>query len=465
MRRYYEDRYHRNPVEFTVGMKGYLLRFLGRVQCTASMTDAGQCGLIAALDGERIWTSEPVDFMGFQAAALYLQLPGGSPAGPFVVQPTEHAHCVTGALPAETKTIQHDDVLATQYTFVVETAEPMDVRVLRVEPQGINSVRVVGNLMDRRVYLPVGTAPAEGSAIGSLAPCVAATLQYRGESGGMHQFTLSWSGSATVFDVRALVNGATYAVWAGVAAYSLSFATPGLPVEVWVVPHVNGQPVDGQKVTASYNAVAVPQHLRIVTMDGAQTTVAWDAVAGIATYQVSIHVDGALKAGASTTDTAYTVTTTQLQLLGGPWPEMEVRVAAVTAAGTPGGAATLTIVQPPLPAPTGLAVAGMLTAAAVLTWQPVAGATGYAVLLGSPENFGPADGSQVYTGTATSAVVAMDATPPYLRYVRAAATDVARDLVDLNWSSAVAVVDATNGLVTHTGALIITDAGSPLAIA
>ncbi|AGW13806.1 hypothetical protein [Megalodesulfovibrio gigas] len=193
---------------------------------------------------------------------------------------------------------------------------------------------------------------------------------------------------------------------------------------------------------------------------------AWDAVTGATAYQVGLYVDGVLVAGRMTSDLAHAVTAQELVQLGGPWAAMDVKVSAVTANYQVGAAAVLTVTTPPLPAPGGLVVAGMLTAAAVLTWQPVAGATGYVLLLGDSEGFSPADGIQVYSGTVASAVVAMDATPPYLRYFRVAATDaVARELADLTWSAAVAVVDATNGLVTHTGALIITEAGSPLAIA
>ncbi|WP_211226619.1 hypothetical protein, partial [Megalodesulfovibrio gigas] len=177
-------------------------------------------------------------------------------------------------------------------------------------------------------------------------------------------------------------------------------------------------------------------------------------------------VDGVLVAGRMTSDLAHAVTAQELVQLGGPWAAMDVKVSAVTANYQVGAAAVLTVTTPPPPAPTGLAVAGVLTAGVVLAWNAAAGATGYIVLQGSLDGFAPEDGTQAYAGTVPSAVAPMNVTPPYLRYVRVAATDAAtRELVDLTWSDAVAIVDATNGLVTHTGALIITDAGAPLAIA
>ena len=427
-------------VEWTTGLKGHLATLFAKVLVDEALVDWGQSGVIARVEPGLIWTSEPVDFRGAEQGAMYVELADGSVGGPYPVTSSEYAHCVAGALPGDTRTLDAGDVRAARYVFGPVDVEPLLVRVMAIRPRGRDEVAILGQIIDNAVYDPVGAAPPLGSAAPEVAYLQDVSL-VPGESG----YLALWSGSATAFRVELSEGGGGWVILEdSFAGFSLAVATGAAAFSVRVTPYVAGALSSARAITRSLSVIQAPGGLVVVSATAEATTVAWSALAGASVYRVSLWRGGTERTAADTTATTAQITTQELAAIGGPWPDFEIRVAAVVG-GVLGPWATVAVGVAALPAPAGLALVGLLSGGGAFSWGAVEGSTGYKLYYGSTAGFDPAGaGTLVFTGAGTSASVGgLNMTPPYAHYFKVAATSAYHQAPgDLVFSAALAVVDA-----------------------
>ncbi|MCA1944965.1 MAG: phage tail protein [Desulfovibrio sp.] len=159
---YWDDRHNRRSVEFSCGLEGHLAMIGSWVEVTDLVGGWGQSGRIAAIDGSKIWLSEPVDFEG-ASGVLSLISPAGERAGPYAVSPSQDsAHCVidtTGALPAwiRPQTTHHTE--ATPYAFTPVHRPLMLSRITKISHPSRGRVRITASEVKERVYNNPGPAP------------------------------------------------------------------------------------------------------------------------------------------------------------------------------------------------------------------------------------------------------------------------------------------------------------------
>ncbi|GAB7082278.1 host specificity factor TipJ family phage tail protein [Megalodesulfovibrio paquesii] len=471
---YLDDRLNRTTVEFVTGLMGLIPQLGQRIQLASTRPSQGQCGLVADLDGTNIYLSEPVDFAGETSGNLYVTLADGTSSGPHVVTATESPHCVQGSLPAEVRTQAEYHTQASKYSLETETRKLLDIRVLGVLPEERNSIRIVGNIVHEEVFEPAGDAPPVGQLYGAIPPLTSVNLRYvDAVSGGGYSLAASWAGGATTFRVQLYINGILSNTWDYYTGYTLDVVAAGLPVTLQVTPYVDGVISPADALSTSYDAIPAPSNLRLASQDSDRITVAWDALSGISTYQVGLYVDGALVVGTVTPEITYTVTTAQLQQLGGPWPEMVVKVAAVSGS-TANPAAALTVSWPSMEAPQNLHLVDILAGGVVVSWDAVPGAVEYVVYRGSTPGFDPAaSGMLAWVGGATTATIGAAMNPPYAHYFVVAARDAVFDTVgeltfsaELMVASIHATADAAEVVVGETvsGNSLVNDWGGSAAL-
>lgn len=169
---YKDDELNRTAVSFTTGLKGHIPRIGNMVVVSASMTDWGQTGLIADIDDMNVWLSEPVDF-GDEADSGQMYVVGGDGTllGPYVVAPTDYAHCIECSLPTENapKTVKEHGEQASHFIFGINLENLLRIRVIRVLPQSQNEIRIAGSIINDEVSsADEGEAPALGSSYPAL---------------------------------------------------------------------------------------------------------------------------------------------------------------------------------------------------------------------------------------------------------------------------------------------------------
>lgn len=428
-------------VEFTTGLKGNLPALFSWVPVGSTVPDWNQTGVLAAVDGGTVWTSEPLDFGGEAEGWLTLAMPDGTNGGPYSVVPTDYAHAVTMTAPAAALTIQGNDARATRYIFGPASRSNRLVRIMAIAPQGRDKVTISGQVVSDAIYADVGTAPGYDQSPVAGAALMSMALFYLGSSGGTHEYRAVWTGTAAEFRIDTSSDGAGYVVAQDdYVGYSVSLSTTATAFAVQVTPYVNETLDATQTLSAGYTVAASVSGLA-VTVDGDSVDVSWTAAAGAASYRVAIYVDGERKALREVTAVSTSFTASDLSTLGGPWPEFTTGVAAVVG-GTLGAEASVSSAVSPLAAPTGLTLQAVLASGVTLSWNPVAGATGYKVYVGDGADFDPAgEGTLVYAGGSTAATVGgLTMTTPYAYYFRAAATDTYHTAAaDLTFSVALPV--------------------------
>lgn len=454
---YRDDQLNRTTVSFTTGLKGHIPKLGDNIVVSASMTDWGQTGLVAAIDTGVIWLSEPVDFNGMAEGFLYVTSENGGVAGPYTVTPTDHSHCVGGVLPDTCKNVQEDGDKASKFVFAVAIADFFLVRVSKVVPVGINEVQITGSIVNNDVYGDAGTAPAVGT-MGTVAALQAVEVTYQGVDEENNSFRATWSGSAIKFRVE-VNRGSGYAVEAdNLVAYAVDFVSAGLSVTVKVTPYTGDTLDTASAKTATITVPAAPANFRItsVATDGTMN-LAWSAVTGAGFYDVGIIVDDEEVFWKSVTGTTTTFTLDEFVDAGGVWPAFTLAIYAVDSGAIKSAWATVDFTATAPAAPTGFVVVSRLEYGFVLSWNAVAGAVGYKVYSGSSASFVPAtNGTSRYDGADTECAIIMGTIPDdYTYYFKVAGVNhYTTDISSLDFSDTLTVIpleeDETTLLQTLT---------------
>jgi endonuclease/exonuclease/phosphatase family metal-dependent hydrolase len=148
-------------------------------------------------------------------------------------------------------------------------------------------------------------------------------------------------------------------------------------------------------------ATATPAHVRATSVTPTTMTVRWDAVAGAASYRVARSASSTMS---NITYSEFTGTTGVLQGLT-PKKRYYFRVAVFNAAGTRVSAWTPptipSAVTAAVPVPRNLAVSGLTSSSATLTWTPSEGASVYRVSVSTSSDFANAVWSRTSAASTT----------------------------------------------------------------
>jgi hypothetical protein len=418
-------------VEFTTGLKGHIPSLFKKLAIGATHVDWGQSGKIAAVESGLIWLSEPVDFGIETTGKLYISEADGETGGPYTVTKTGNPHCVAGAI-IGLKTLQDDDIKASSFLFGPASREPLYIRLMGIQPQARNKVKLFGTIIDDSTYDIPGAAPSRPEPYPPGSPLASVSLLLVGDD----EYRASWSGSSTVFRVEVNLGSGYTIIEDLFQAFTKSFeAVDATTITVKVTPYYNGELITLQALTSTITVTPAPTGLS-VTAGADQITATWTAVTGAIGYNVEILVADESKGLRYVTEESATIALSDLQQAGGPWPAFTVRVAAVMGAEL-GLWAIQDITVSALSAPSGPVLQSVLTGAVILSWGAVTGATGYRLYLGEEEGFDPVtEGTLVYSGANLSATVAVDLTAPYAHYFKVAATNAYyQNIADLVFSA------------------------------
>lgn len=421
-------------VEFTTGLKGHIPSLFKKLAIGATHVDWGQSGKIAAVEPDLIWLSEPVDFKDQLSGMLYISEPDGSAGGPYEVTPTANPHCVAGTI-LGLKTIQDDDLKASSYLFGPASTQPIYIRLMGIQPQARNKVRLFGTIIDDATYDIPGSAPSPPDPYppGVLLASVALSRSTGDE------LLASWTGTSTVFKVEVSLGSGYTTIEDPYLGYSITFPSAATHTTVKVTPYFAQELITAQALTAEVIMTQAPANIVVVT-EVDKVTATWTAVAGAAGYNVAIEEGGVVKGTRYVEATTSAVTMGELAAMGGPWPEFTVQVAAMVG-GVLGAWGKKDVVISPMAAPSTPTLQSTLTSAVIISWGAVTGATGYKLYHSSSAGFDPGiEGTLVYNGTNLSATVAVSLTTPYAHYFKVAATNgYYQDVIDLVFSDQLGV--------------------------
>ena len=400
-------------VEFDTGLKGHLVRLFGPVIVGEELIDWGQSGRVAALDGSRIWLSEPVDFQGAAQGRLSLERRDGT-LETVLVTPTTDQHCVMGEFEQDVLTLADGPAIATRYVFGPLIVGELRCRVMSIAPAGRGSVSILAQVTDDAVYSDYGNAPAMTVSVSEPAPLADVFLFGSGTA-----YTVAWVGSARRYLVELIVGSESTVLADRLAASAFNFSTAEPVFSVSVAPYL-ASGLTGDPITKAWAAPQTPGDVE-VTVDATSIAVSWTAVPGATGYDVNVIVDGDEVGGVAVDTTTYTASASDIVAMGGPWDEFEVSVAAIigTGVGLPA------IVEVALSAPAAPAwgywtVSDILPGMRVYAWGAVAAATGYVLKYG-PTGFDPGtEGTVIYSGASTTTEVMA---PPSGSVVMVGSTD------------------------------------------
>ncbi len=423
-------------VEFTTGLKGNLPSLFSWIPVASTVANWNQTGVVAAVEsGGVVWTSEPLDFEGVGEGWMLFALSDGTKAGPYTATQTDVAHKAIVSVADELLTIRDNDLRATRYIFGPASESERLVRVMAITPESRDKITITGQVVVEEIYDAFGTAPSYDENPLTADPLIAVTL-YLQSIDTAYNYYVSWSGAAATFLIELDEGSGFITLEDGYAGYTLAFSSSSSTVTVRVTPYVDEVLATAEALTASFAGISAPTGLS-VTVDNDGVDVDWDAVVSATSYQVELYVGETSMGLREVTGTSTTFTTNQLVAMGGPWTAFAVHVRAMNATAISGDA-VFTVGVSGLAAPTGLTLQSTLASAVVLSWNAVAGATGYKAYLGSSSGFNPASaGSLVYSGTTNSATIPVDLTAPYSYYFKVAAIDAYHQAAsELNFSAA-----------------------------
>ncbi len=409
-------------VAWSTGLKGNLPSMFQWAPISSTAANILASGIIVAVETGKIWLSEPVDFGGETSGWLRLATPEGGHAGPYSVTPTEYAHCVGGSV-SGLKTLKADGPNEAQrYIFGTDVKTVRLVKIMAIQPQGQNSIALMGQVVDETIYTDaIGTAPELGD------PTVCLTLMRLtlAETAAENGYRASWAGAATQYRVEVNVDGGGYEILGDLVTYFSIIFTEAVneTITVRVTPYLEGTLHSEAAMTASIEYPPAVLDLD-VTVDGDSADATWTAVEDADSYTVQLWADDVLRGEREVTTTSTSITADQMVAMGGPpWLEFEIRVAA-NVNGKQGQFAAEEVTVPDLAAPAGLALEQTLAGAVILSWSPVANATGYRLYMSETQGFNPTSGGALRDdGSDTGAVVSLDLTEPYAYYFRVAASD------------------------------------------
>lgn len=476
MRVYWADWYDRAAVEIETGLLGRIPKLFSKILVPCRFTAAGQSGVIAAVDGTNIWLSEPVDFEGETEGVIYVSTADGAVAGPYVVAPTDYAHCVTGSI-ADLKTLQTDDVMATRYLFGPSSVEPLSVKVTSITPRSGRKVKITGSVVHDEVYADPGNAPGRDGSWGAPLTVLLSdiSLSYLDETETGHALIVVWAGAADDVLIEINEDFAGYTTLGDhYADHALTFETTATNLAVRVTAYEDETTLSTTySDTAAYEFMAGPTGLTLDSADDNGIVVSWDAYSGAESYDVELLVDGEEMTGqdVEADTTTATISAAQIAVLGGPWTSFTIQVTVIKTISVSGvdhvinAVSTLDVSLDPLVAPANLVLQSVAESAVTISWDAVSGATSYVVCLGATTDFIPALANVVATVSALSAAISgLDLSQDY--YLKVAARNIYySDPADLVFSAALPITPETIAGITHeiittsTGEVVLTSSG------
>jgi len=412
-------------IEFTTGLKGHLPSLFDKVALSLSNIDWGQSGKVVGVESGRIYTSEPLNFGSGSDGKMYTTDGDGKSVGPItVVEDASNPYCAVGTLPGQILTLENDVNNATSYLFGPAYIDPMFVRVMSINPQGRNKVRISGSIITKSVYDDPGPAgtPAPPIAIGF--PLEEVFLDHVGILGVDHQYSVTWVGSSTEYKIE--INAGTgYSTLAdNFFGHHKEFTSTSSIMTVKVSPYDASHVLIPSNIKYdSYSPISAPATVTLVNADADSVDVSWDIVSGATAYDVSIIVSNVVKGTRRVYTNTASVTTDELTAIGGPWDIFTISVSAIVGYGV-GTPAILNVTILPMAAPTGLTLQQIVSNGVMLSWNSVVNATGYKLYSGTTAGFNPATtGTLLYSGSANNCTVVCDVLTPYDNYFKVAATN------------------------------------------
>jgi len=397
---YLHERLERTTVRFTTDLSGYIPALLSKILVPNKVTAWGATGLIADVDGQNIWLSEPVDFEDQADGQLYITKADGTVLGPYTVTPHSSSHCVIGTT-ALLKTLADDGLKASRWMFGLDTEEPMMVRVGAINPQGRDSIQISGSVIDDDVYGAPGDVPEIGETESALLAGVSLE-SLEEDSSGSDNLRLTWSGSAVSVRIE-LDEGDSdgfVILEDEYISHTYEFDSLSDDVTVKVTPYNASGIQTAQYVLRNITTLPAPTGLTI-DVTAALITADWDDYVDADEYLVTIYVDDVEMESLTVDESTASLTTAQIIVLGGPWPVFDVYVWAVVD-GESSAPAMENKVLEALGAPIGLVYEDRTEYGLMISWTPVVGAVSYVVchstVLDGGGEFTPATENIVYEG-------------------------------------------------------------------
>lgn len=432
-------------IEWVTGLMGHLPTLFSWVAVGEETVDWGQTGVITATEPGKIWLSEPVDFAGQAQGWLMLQGPDGSSMGPYVVLPTDYAHCVEGTVPG-VKTVQNDDLGATPYIFGPVSESVHIVRVMSIAPQGRDRVSLIGQVVNVDVYDLTGTVPSPSNSVGAYAPVETVQIQREQSTGDTRYFIVAWSGSATSFRVEINSGSGYVIVDDNYAAFTRGYSTnsTAATISARITPYINGTLSPAYAKIGTFAYASAPTGLNVVKNDGDPynfLTVTWNPVSGASGYRVAMLYGNSMRGSRTVSGTSTIVTFEEVyDLVGGDALGITIQVLGYVNGFETLPAEREVMLKQPHPAPS-VSIVSQTATSVTLSWNNVdygtvyGGAvvgwvykgTLYAIYSGPTAGFDPAEGegTLIHTttefGTTVTCTLNLDLTAPNVYYLKIAA--------------------------------------------
>jgi hypothetical protein len=329
---YLDDKYNRSDVEFTTGLQGHIPLPGSRIMIDIPAADGWQrSGLIHSISGSTIHLSEPIEWNGETSGVIYLTGTGAALTGPYTVTPGTEDYIVSGILPAGTKTVVTDAGDAARYLFAFSSDETVSMRVTRIEPSGTNNIKISGTIYGNLPYVSPGTVGTVPIVIPrKLLDTV--SLFYKGPSPDnlYYNYAMGWTGYATAVKIE-IDQGSGFAVaeeFYSSTTYNFQISS-ATTIQIKVTAYEDGALNPLHSITKSYTAPGTVTNLALLGKIGKEYTLTWDAVLNATEYKISVFVDTQEKGSFYSNTNTYLVTYEDSLLIGGPYAEFTVHVAAL----------------------------------------------------------------------------------------------------------------------------------------
>lgn len=404
-------------VEFTTGLKGHIPPLFSKVAIGTTHVDWGQSGKIAAVDDGLIWLSEPVDFGEVTTGKMFISESSGYAGGPYTVEKTGNPFCVSGNI-LGLKTIADDNINASSFLFGPIDKDPVFIRLMGIQPQARNKIKLFGTIIDDTTYDIPGAAPSRPEPYPTGGTLTYVSLLLLSEN----NYRVNWSGASTVFRVEVDLGSGYTIIEDLYQAYTKTFTASSDTVTVRITPYYDGSLITAQAMTDTIEVIPAPENFTVIATD-TSITATWDAVSDAIGYNVELLVDSESKGIRYVDETSITISLNDLAPVDGPWPSFITRVSAILGTGSSLWATETTNV-PALNTPEEPILQSLLTGAVIISWSGVTSATGYKLYMGSTETFDPViAGDLVYSGDLLTATVVVDLSSPYEYYFKVAGTN------------------------------------------
>lgn len=404
-------------VEFTTGLKGHIPPLFKKIAIDISTIGWNSSGKIAAVNTDVIWLSEPADFGDRTVGYILVSLPDGKSGGPYEVDKTENPYMVGGAIPG-LKTLKEDGTNASNYLFGVNQIDIPNIRLMGIQPQGRDKVKMIGTIIDDSTYSAPGTTPPAPQRIPDIEVISSVSLLHLGDD----DFKVSWAGETQEYKIEVDGGSGYTTISDHFIGYFISFSIPSTNVTVRVTPYYDGILQTTLAKTDSYVLASAPTALSAsFVSDG--VSVSWGAVSGATEYEISLVVDSVVMGSKMTSSLSMLIKESEMVAMGGPWGDITVEARGIVN-GEFGAQSSVNISAPALAVPGNLRMVSFASGVLTMSWDSVAGATGYKLFkyvdpVGSPNVY-----QEIYSGGAQiPAMFNFSTSLPATIYVKVAATN------------------------------------------